>query len=98
MLTSDSNPAKPAAIAGICAFCPESSALKPTSGRPISLPAKISWSIGEAMPITPRQADTFRHSTHQISQNRGVLCRSLSWALLFEILGLALDGQVQPSG
>ena len=43
---------------------------------PISLPPKISCSIGEAMPITPMPAETFRHSTHQISQNCGVLCAS----------------------
>ena len=44
---------------------------------PISEPPKISCSIGEAMPITPMPADTFRHSTAQISQNCGVLCASL---------------------
>jgi hypothetical protein len=50
--------------------------LKPTSGNPISLPAKISCSIGEAMPITPMPAETFKQSTHQINQNCGVLWAS----------------------
>ena len=27
------------------------------------------------MPMTPMPAETFNHSTHQISQNCGVLCR-----------------------
>src|SRR3954467_5208044 len=98
MLNSESKPAKPAAIAAMAAFCEPSSALKPTLGRPINLPAKISCSIGEAMPITPMPADTFRHSTHQISQNCGVLCASLRWTLAFEIIALAFDGAVQPSG
>src|SRR5664279_2281869 len=98
MLNSDSRPAKPAAIAAIVTFCAALSALKPTSGIPISLPAKISCSIGEAMPITPMPAETFRQSTHQISQNCGVLCASLRWTLLVEIIALALVGGVQPSG
>jgi hypothetical protein len=76
MLNNDNSPAKPAAIAAICAFCAVSSALKPTLGKPISLPAKISCNIGEAMPITPMPADTFKQSTHQISQNCGVLWTS----------------------
>src|SRR5207247_797059 len=37
---------------------------------------KISCSIGDAMPITPIPALTFRHSTAQISQNCFVLCAS----------------------
>src|SRR6478735_9316531 len=98
MLNSESRPVKPAAIAAIVAFCSTLSALNPTSGNPINLPAKISCNIGEAMPITPMPADTFRHSTHQISQNCGVLCASLRWTLAFEIIALAFDGAVQPSG
>ena len=43
------------------------------SGRPMSEPAQISCSIGEAMPITPMPADTLSISTAQISQNCGVL-------------------------
>ena len=38
-------------------------------------PPKISCSIGEAMPITPMPALTFRHSTPQISQNCARLVR-----------------------
>src|SRR5277367_1538695 len=90
MLNSDSKPVKPAAIAAIEAFCATLNALKPTSGNPISLPAKISCNIGDAMPITPIPAETFRHSTHQISQNCGVLCALSRWTLLVEA--------VQPSG
>ncbi len=74
MLNSDSKPAKPAAIAAIAVFCSVESWLNVRSGIPISLPAKISCSIGEAMPITPIPAETFKQSTHQISQNCGVLC------------------------
>ena len=37
---------------------------------------KISCSIGDAMPITPMPALTFRHSTAQINQNCFVLCAS----------------------
>src|ERR1700710_1347786 len=98
MLNSESRPAKPAAIPAMVAFCVALSALKPTSGRPISLPAKISCSIGEAMPITPIPADTFKHSTHQISQNCGVLCALSRWTLLFEIIAFDFEGAVQPSG
>src|SRR5882757_10210064 len=98
MLNSDNRPAKPAAIAAICAFCDASSALKPTLGSPISLPAKISCSIGEAMPITPMPADTLRQSTPQISQNCGVLCASFRCTFLVEIIALVLAGDVQPSG
>src|SRR5664279_952813 len=98
MLNSDSRPVKPAAIVAIEAFCATLSALKPISGSPFSLPAKISCNIGEAMPITPMPADTFRQSTHQISQNCGVLCASLRWTLLLEIIALDFDGGVQPSG
>jgi hypothetical protein len=76
MLNSDSRPVKPAAIAAICVFCAASSALNLTPGRPIKLPAKISCSIGEAMPITPMPAETLSVSTHQISQNCAVLCAS----------------------
>src|SRR5450755_4187438 len=98
MLNSDNIPAKPAAIPAMVAFCSTLSALKPTSGNPISLPAKISCNIGEAMPITPMPADTLRQSTHQISQNCGVLCASLRWTLFDEIIALAFAGGVQPSG
>ena len=65
---------------------------------PISLPAKISCNIGEAMPITPMPADTFSVSTHQISQNCGVLCALLRWTLCCEIIALSSLGGVQPSG
>ena len=79
MLNSDSRPAKPAAIAAIIVFCSAVSWLKVRSGSPISLPAKISCSMGEAMPITPMPAETFKQSTHQISQNCGVLCALSRW-------------------
>src|ERR1700729_155598 len=98
ILNSDSRPVKPAAIAAMLVFCAALSALKPTSGKPISLPAKISCSIGDAMPITPIPADTLRHSTHQISQNCGVLWALSRWTLALEIIALALVGAVQPSG
>ena len=41
-------------------------------GTSISRPPKISWIIGEAMPITPMPALTLRQSTTQSSQNCGV--------------------------
>ena len=78
MLNSDSSPVKPAAIAAMATRC---SAVERIELRrpawPISEPAKISCSIGEAMPITPMPAETLRVSTPQISQNCGVLCASL---------------------
>src|ERR1700710_1550735 len=98
MLNSESRPVKPAAMPAIVAFWATVSALKPTSGSPMSLAAKISCSIGEAMPITPIPADTFRQSTHQISQNCGVLCALSRWTLLFEIIAFDFEGAVQPSG
>src|ERR1700719_4188925 len=98
MLKSDNRPAKPAAMPAINVFCSTESWLKLKAGKPISLPAKISCSIGEAMPITPMPADTFKHSTHQISQNCGVLCALSRWTLLDEIIALAFAGGVQPSG
>src|ERR1700726_289425 len=98
MLNSESRPVNPAAIAAMEAFCATLSALKDRSGRPISLPAKISCNIGEAMPITPMPADTFKQSTPQISQNCGVLCASLRCTLYCEIIALALAGGFQPSG
>ena len=98
MLNRDSKPAKPAAIAAICAFWPTSSALNFTPGNPIRLPAKISCSIGDAMPITPMPADTFKQSTHQISQNCGVLCALSRWTLCSVIIVFFSLGGVQPSG
>src|SRR5262249_7354110 len=98
MLNNESRPVKPAAMPAIVAFWAAVSWLKPTSGSPINLPAKISCSIGEAMPMTPIPADTVRQSTHQISQNCGVLCASLRWTLYREIIALAFAGGVQPWG
>src|ERR1700745_3395320 len=98
MLNSDSKPANPAAIAAIAVRCSGESWPNFRSGNPISLPAKISCSIGDAMPITPMPADTFRQSTHQISQNCGVLCALSRCTLLLEIIAFALEGGVQPSG
>src|ERR1051326_4741050 len=98
MLNSESRPANPAAIAAMATRWSADNALNLTSGNPISLPAKISCSIGEAMPITPMPAETLRQSTHQISQNCGVLCASLRWTLFLEIIAFALEGGVQPSG
>ena len=98
MLNSDSKPAKPAAIPAINVLWSADSAPKFRLGIPISLPAKISCNIGEAMPITPMPADTFRHSTHQISQNCGVLCASLRWTLCSVIIDFFSLGGVQPSG
>src|ERR1700754_4952934 len=98
MLNNESRPVKPAAIAAMVAFCVVSNALKPTAGSPISLPAKISCNIGEAMPITPMPADTFKHNTPQISQNCGVLCALSRWTFALEIITFDLCGGVQPSG
>jgi hypothetical protein len=98
MLNSESSPVKPAAIAAIATRCSPVSALNLTSGRPIREPAKISCSIGEAMPITPMPAETLRQSTHQISQNCGVLCASFKCTLCWEIMAFDAAGGVQPSG
>src|ERR1700761_8645663 len=98
MLKSDNRPAKPAAMPGINVSCSTESWLKLKAGKPISLPAKISCNIGEAMPITPMPADTFKHSTHQISQNCGVLCALSRWTLALEIIAFDLLGATKPSG
>ena len=99
MLNSDSRPTKPAAIVAMSALLAASSAEKPISGWPISLPPKISCSIGEAIDSTPMPADTLRQSTAQISQNCGVLCASLSATASRVIIARALStGGVQPSG
>ena len=68
------------------------------SGRPMSEPAKISCSIGEAMPITPMPADTLSISTAQISQNCGVLWASRRCTLPWVIIPLLGVGRTQPSG
>ena len=47
---------------------------KPMSTCPISAPAKVSCSIGDAAPMMPIPAETFMQSTSQSSQNCGVLC------------------------
>jgi hypothetical protein len=73
ILNSDKRPVTPAAIAATAAFCSGLSSKKVTSGRPISEPAKISCSIGEAMPMTPIPALTLQHRTAQTRKNCGVL-------------------------
>ncbi len=99
MLNSDSRPVKPAAMPAIGAFCAASSSVKPTSGNPISLPPKISCSIGEAMPITPMPADTFRHSTAPDQPELRRLVRIVEMHVVAcEIIALAFAGGVQPSG
>ena len=98
MLNSDSRPTNPAAMVAIDRFWSASNAATLVPGRPIREPPKISCSIGDARPITPMPADTFRHSTAQISQNCGVLCASLRWTLRLVIRRLAVTGAVQPSG
>ena len=45
---------------------------KPAAAVTVTLPGNISWLIADAWPSTPMPAVTFRHSTHQISQNCGV--------------------------
>ena len=98
MLNKDSKPAKPAAIPAIAVFWPASNCAKPSSGLPSSEPPKISCSMGEAMPMTPMPAETFRQSTAQISQNCLVLCASLRWTLCWVIIALDVSGGVQSSG
>src|SRR5262245_61254194 len=98
MLNNESRPVKPAAIAAMATRCSGVSALNLTPGNPINEPAKISCSIGEAMPITPMPAETLRHSTHQISQNCGVLCALSRCTLCCEIIAFDAAGGVQPSG
>ena len=44
----------------------------PAAAAAVMWPGNISWLIAEAWPSTPMPAVTFRHSTHQISQNCGV--------------------------
>ena len=53
-----------------------SSPTKPAAASAVTLPGNISWLIAEAWPSTPMPAVTLRQSTHQISQNCGVLIAS----------------------
>ena len=99
MLKSDSSPVKPAAIVATMRRCSSLRCVKPISGWPISEPAKISCSIGDAMPITPMPALTLRKSTAQISQNCAVLWASRRWTWPCVIMTLAPGaGGAQPSG
>jgi hypothetical protein len=98
MLNSDKKPAKPAAMVATSVRSLADNCAKPTPGRPISSPPKISCSIGEAMPITPMPAETLRHSTAQISQNCTVLCASFRWTWCWVIIALLDALGVQPSG
>src|SRR5262249_1723139 len=98
MLNSDKRPGNPAAIPAMARRCSGVSALNLRAGLPINEPAKTPGKIGDAMPMTPMPADTLRHSTHQISQNCGVLCASLRWTLCCEIIVFDAGGGVQPSG
>ncbi len=86
MLNSDRSPVKPAAIAAIIVRCSPLSWANFSSGWPINEPPKISCSIGDAMPITPMPALTFKVSTSQISQNCRVLCASLRCTLCAVII------------
>ena len=99
MLNRLSRPVKPAAIAAISTSCVELSSLKARS-TPISLPAKTSCSSGEAMPMMPIPADTFRHSTAQTSQNCGVFHAvfTCTWPLVIIALLALAAGAVQPAG
>lgn len=99
MLNSDRSPAKPAAMAAMAARWLLSSSVKESSGRPMRRPPKISCSIGDDMPMTPMPADTFMHSTIQISQNWRVLwaSRRCTWRVVI-MLCFADAGGVQPSG
>ena len=63
--------AKPAATTAMAASCAGSS-WSNARATPIREPPNTSCSIGEAIPITPMPADTFRHSTIHTSQNCGV--------------------------
>jgi hypothetical protein len=60
-------------MAATAAFCSGLSSRKVTSGWPMRAPAKISCSIGDAMPMTPMPALTFRHRTAHTRKNCGVL-------------------------
>ena len=53
-----------------------SSPTKPAAATTDTLPGNISWVMAEAWPSTPMPAVTLRQSTHQISQNCGVLIAS----------------------
>src|SRR6186997_773569 len=66
---------------------------------PTSLPPKISWIIGDAIPMTPIPALTLRQSTDQSSQNCGVFQAFATWTLPRVIMPSALGGGgVQPGG
>ena len=56
--------------------------------------------MGLAMPITPMPADTFMHSTIQISQNCGILKAffTCTWRCVIMVLAALMAGGVQPAG
>ena len=91
--------AKPAAMPAIAVSCVLSSSVN-FSGTPIRLPAKISCSIGLAMPITPMPAETFIVSTSQTSQNCGMpqTFFTCTWRCVIMALSVSAGGGVQPAG
>src|SRR5574343_896123 len=98
MLNSDSKPVKPAATVAIAAFCSPLRSLNATS-TPLSLPANTSCNIGDAMPIIPIPAVTFRHSTAHTSQNWWVFHATFRCTWLAVIMDFLLGGGgVQPAG
>ena len=99
MLNSDSRPVNAAPIVATAVLPAASRPTNGTSGLPISAPPNISCSIGVAIAITPMPAETFMHSTTQISQNCGVLCASRRCTWPWVIMpAVRLRGGVQPSG
>src|SRR5690606_30132032 len=97
MLKRLKRPVKPAAIAAICAFSVSERSTK-ARGTSIRRPPNISWSIGEAMPMTPIPALTFRQSTPQTSQNCGMRQTFFTCTWPFVIMAELRLGGVQPFG
>ena len=87
MLNKLSSAAKPAPMLASWAFCAGVRSFS-APATPISLPPKISWIIGDAMPMTPIPALTFMHRTIQSSQNCGVRHARLTCTLCAVIIEL----------
>src|SRR5215475_1479590 len=75
-----------------------SSPTKPAAASGVTLPAKISWIMGEATPSTPMPADTFMHKTTHNSQNCGVRQATFTATLALVTKGLGAEEGFQPAG
>src|SRR6185312_5667424 len=89
---NDAHPNRPVMLARL------SSATKPAAAAGRFPLKKISWIIGDAWPITPMPAVTFKHNTHHTSQNCGVRIASFTSTLAVVTSLGGVSGAVHPAG